>query len=104
VDLEESLGLWKEDRAAAQRRLHIFRDLAGFDRLLNQPSESLEGAIQAYAAGASMPSPLLRAANGFNGPPRREDRCGDVQARPDRRQDLVRPAQKESVQADERRP
>ena len=59
VDLEESLGLWKEDRAAAQRRLHIFRELAGFDRLLNQPSDLLEGAIQAYAAGASMPSPLL---------------------------------------------
>jgi len=59
VDLEESLGLWKEDRGTAQRRLYIFRELAGFDRLLNQPSDLLEGAIQAYAAGASMPSPLL---------------------------------------------
>jgi hypothetical protein len=59
VDLEESLGLWKEDRAAAQRRLNIFRELAGFDRLLKQPSDLLECAIQVYAAGASMPSPLL---------------------------------------------
>jgi hypothetical protein len=63
IVLDESLGLWKEDRAAAQRRLNIFRELAGFDRLLKQPSDLLECPIQVYAAGASMPSPL---------PPRRE--------------------------------
>jgi len=53
VDLEEALGVWKSDRPAALRRLHIFRNLAGFDKLLNQPSDLLAGAIQAYAAGAS---------------------------------------------------
>jgi len=101
VDLEESLGLWKEDRAAAQRRLHIFRELAGFDRLLNQPSDLLEGAIQAYAAGASMPSPLL---------PRRErlqvaaslERIAAGDAKLDRIVDEILAgvrAQKESVQA-----
>jgi len=101
VDLEESLGLWKEDRAAAQRRLHFFRELAGFDRLLNQPSDLLEGAIQAYAAGASMPSPLL---------PRRErlqvaawlERIAAGDAKLDRIVDEILAgvrAQKESVQA-----
>jgi len=60
VDLEEALGLWKTDRPAALRRLGIIRDLAGFDKLLNQPSDLLAGAIQAYGSGASTPpSPFL---------------------------------------------
>jgi hypothetical protein len=60
VDLEEALGVWKTDRPAALRRLRIFRDLAGFDKLLNQPSDLLAGAIQAFAAGTSQSgSPLL---------------------------------------------
>ena len=60
VDFEEILGVWKADRPAALSRLRIFRDLAGFDQLLNQPSDLLAGAIQAYGAGASESgSPLL---------------------------------------------
>ena len=53
VDFEEILGVWKSDRQVALRRLRVLRDLAGFDKLLNQPSDLLAGAIQAYAAGAS---------------------------------------------------
>lgn len=60
VDLEEALGLWRTDRPAALRRLGVIRGLAGFDKFLNQPSDLLAGAIQAYAARASgPPSPLL---------------------------------------------
>jgi hypothetical protein len=60
VDLEESLGLWTDDRPAAIRRLRVARDLAGFDNLLKQPSDLMTEAIVAYATGASVPSPLMR--------------------------------------------
>jgi hypothetical protein len=64
-DLEEFLGVWNSDRPMALRRLQIARDLAGFDGLLAQPKDILEGAFAAYAAGSPQPSPLM---------PRRERR------------------------------
>lgn len=58
-DLEEFLGVWDTDRPTALRRLCIARDLVGFDGLLKQPSDILEEAIAAYAAGGMPPSPLM---------------------------------------------
>ncbi len=59
VDLEESLGLWGSDRAAALKRVQIIRDLAGFDNQLKQPGDLLAEAIRAYATRATAPSPLM---------------------------------------------
>jgi hypothetical protein len=58
-DAEEALAVWPTDRAQAQRRLRLVRDLVGFDRLLKQPSDLVAEAFRAYAEGRPQPSPLL---------------------------------------------
>lgn len=62
-DVEEIFGVWGTDKTTAVRRLCIARDLAGFERVLKQPSDILEGAIKAYAEGGATPSPLLSPAD-----------------------------------------
>ena len=58
-DIEELLGGWKTNPAAATQRLRVARDLVGFDNILKQPNDLLADAIRAYAVGQSQPSQLL---------------------------------------------
>ena len=58
ADVEELLGDWDTDRAAALARLRGARDLVGFEGMLKQPRDVLAEAIEAYAAGRATPSPL----------------------------------------------
>jgi hypothetical protein len=59
ADVEEFLGQWATNRAAALRKLKIARDIVGFDEILKQPRDLLEDAIRAYAAGNAAPSPIM---------------------------------------------
>jgi hypothetical protein len=59
ADVEELLGQWQTDRAAAVGKLRLARDLVGFDGLLKAPATLLTEAIQAYAAGTPAPSITL---------------------------------------------
>src|SRR5437867_10147920 len=51
ADVEELLGQWESDRAAAIRKLRVAGDLVGFDRLLLPAQAILENAIRSYAEG-----------------------------------------------------
>jgi hypothetical protein len=59
ADVEEFLGQWETNRAAAIRKLKIAKDIVGFDEILKQPRDLLEDAIKAYAAGESAPSLIM---------------------------------------------
>ncbi len=58
ADVEELLGSWETNRAAAVQRLRLARDLVGFDRMLKPPADLLEDAIRAYANGVEAPAPI----------------------------------------------
>ena len=58
-NIEELLGLWERDRAAAIRKLRLARSLIGFVGLLKQPGDLVRDAIQAYADGTPATSPAL---------------------------------------------
>jgi hypothetical protein len=58
-NIEELMGQWKTDRAAAVRKVALARDLVGFSRVLKPPNVLMEEAIRAYSGGSSPPSPFL---------------------------------------------
>jgi len=59
-NLEESaFAVWEKDLSLALRRLAVMRELAGFDNLLQQPSDVLDMAIRACAAGTLLQLPPL---------------------------------------------
>jgi hypothetical protein len=58
-DIEEALGVWRQDPSTAARRLRTVDDLAGFDGLLQQPGVLFTEAFRAYATAAPTPSLLL---------------------------------------------
>ena len=41
ANIDEMLGEWPSDRAAAVRKLEVARDLVGFERMLKQPRDLL---------------------------------------------------------------
>src|SRR5712692_2578313 len=59
VDIEELLGQWTTERAAAVRRLQVARALVGFHGLLKQPRDIPTEAIEACAAGQPAPHVLF---------------------------------------------
>ena len=61
VDVEELLGEWTTDPAAAIRKIIVARDLVGFNEILKQPRDILTDAIHSYAEGVAQPSPFLAA-------------------------------------------